>query len=203
MSAAPRRRSKTAQSESDEDEESGTEPAFRSRSALAAAGESIDLQGPAGIEGAGTGFTGLGPLPLRAPGSVGAARGNVNLDAMLAALAVTTVDANGTQGAAGPDEPGPLLGLFGDVDHDADSRPAPDYLTTAFVLALGMGLTAGPVLPDLMRLIPSIAPRRGIAPAGAARFFRDPGLVSGHVPTGDGVRPRRPGVPTEPPTDSR
>lgn len=115
---------------------------------------------------------GLGPMPLKTADAAAPAPGAPNLDDLLAALAVTAHhDRPAPSVPAGPDEPGPSLGLLGTTRHDADSRPAPDYLTTAFVLALGMGLTTGPILPDLMRLIPRGGGRRGFLPAGAARYF--------------------------------
>ncbi len=119
---------------------------------------------------------GLGPMPLRTANAAGSAPGTPDLDDLLAALAITTHHERPPASApAGPDDPGPTLGLLGTTPHDADSRPAPDYLTTAFILALGMWLTTGPMLPDLMRLIPRRGGRGGWVPAGAARYFaRDP-----------------------------
>ena len=55
---------------------------------------------------------------------------------------------------------------------EADGRPVADYLTTACVVVLGLGLTTGPIIPDLLRLIPSRSspmahrPRRG--PCGSS-----------------------------------
>ncbi|MHB1562331.1 MAG: hypothetical protein ACYC61_33235, partial [Isosphaeraceae bacterium] len=119
---------------------------------------------------------GLGPMPLRTADAAASAPGAPDLDDLLAALAATTRHERPAPSVpAGSDDPGSTIGLLGTTPHDADSRPAPDYLTTAFVLALGMGLTTGPILPDLMRLIPGRGGRRGFVPAGAARYFaRDP-----------------------------
>lgn len=116
--------------------------------------------------------TRLGPMPLRTADTVALAPGAADLDDLLAALAITT--RHERPPFAGSDDTGSVFSLLDTARHDADARPAPDYLTTAFVLALGMGLTTGPILPDLMRLIPKRGGRRGFVPAGAARSFARP-----------------------------
>ncbi len=114
---------------------------------------------------------GLGPMPLRTVDSVASVPVAADVDDLLAALTVTL--RHERSAPTRPDDLGATLGLLDTASHDADAdpRPAPDYLTTAFVLALGMGLTTGPMLPDLMRLIPKRGGRPGFVPAGAARHF--------------------------------
>jgi hypothetical protein len=50
---------------------------------------------------------------------------------------------------------------------EMDRRPTPDYLTSACILALGMGLVTGPIIPDLLRLLPSRSSRWRAAQGGA------------------------------------
>jgi hypothetical protein len=113
-------------------------------------------------------IAGLGPSRLRVsrPGS-GDRR--ADLETLRAALS----------DAMGADEQ-----LAGDGDEDAasdallvamaspgasgmDRRPTPDYLTSACILALGMGLVTGPIIPDLLRLLPSRSSRWRAARGGA------------------------------------
>ncbi|MGN6672726.1 MAG: hypothetical protein ACTHMA_05460, partial [Thermomicrobiales bacterium] len=68
-----------------------------------------------------------------------------------------------------------LAALAVPLSPDNDRRPSPDYLTSACVLALGMGLITGPIIPDLLRLIPSRSSRWRIVPAGTGRTSRDAG----------------------------
>jgi hypothetical protein len=116
-------------------------------------------------------IAGLGALPLKVPATKGGNR-LADLDALLAALPAAS------GGGAGPvvardddlDIDDLVVSLTAPASSQHDRRAAPDYLTSACILALGMGLTAGPLIPDLLRLIPSRSPRRRIAPAGPSRF---------------------------------
>jgi hypothetical protein len=122
-------------------------------------------------EGTHVAVAGLGALPLMVPAYRNEGR-TTDLDALLAAL----------PGSPSEDLPAVVVG----GDHAADdlsvdlataasshgeTRPAPDYLTAACALALGMGLTTGPLIPDLLRLIPCRSSRWSVVPAGAARLF--------------------------------
>jgi hypothetical protein len=116
---------------------------------------------PGPSEGNFVAVAGLGALPLKASATPGGKRA-ADLDALLAALP-----------AASRGESGPTLAADEDLAVDSllvsltapasssqhDRRTAPDYLTSACILALGMGLTAGPLIPDLLRLIPSRSSR--------------------------------------------
>lgn len=116
---------------------------------------------------------GLGSLPLAVP----ARRmdsGTYDLDALLAAQRrsivrneLAAVVAGDEQRSAGSSS----LSINAAAGH-GDGRPAPDYLTVACVLAVGMGLTSGPLIPHLLRLFPGRNSRWRVVPAGAARFFR-------------------------------
>jgi hypothetical protein len=151
--------------------ESGAARAGRFDSVLARAdrrGRSDEFD-PA--EGTHVAVAGVGALPLMVPAYRTEGR-TTDLDALLAAL----------PGSPSEDLPAVVVG----ADHAADvlsialataasshgdTRPAPDYLTAACALALGMGLTTGPLIPDLLRLIPGRSSRWSVVPAGAARLF--------------------------------
>ena len=101
-------------------------------------------------------IAGLGPLPLKASGLRVHDRQS-ELDALHAALA----DSVRLEDHPGDDrEPEALLvSLVSPTSSGKDRRPTPDYLTSACILALGMGLITGPIIPDLLRLIPSRSSR--------------------------------------------
>src|SRR5262249_7539635 len=62
-----------------------------------------------------------------------------------------------------------LVALVGPASSDRAPPPTPHFLTSAFILAPGMGLVTGPVIPDLLRLIPSRSSRwRTIRRGGSA-----------------------------------
>jgi hypothetical protein len=64
-----------------------------------------------------------------------------------------------------------LVAIASPATSDGDRRPTPDYVTSACILALGMGLMTGPIIPDLLRLLPPRSSRwRGNRPGGTARL---------------------------------
>jgi hypothetical protein len=153
------------------------EPSARSTPELAAGGNAAGIDNSRPGEGSGprdthvVAISGLGALPLK----VSAIRGEnraADLDALLAALP-----------GAHRDETGPVLARDEDRAVDSllvsltastvstapDRRSAADYLTSACILAVGMGLTAGPLIPDLLQLIPSRSSRWRLAPGGSGR----------------------------------
>lgn len=125
------------------------------------------------LEGSFVAIAGPGALPLKVSATAGGDR-LANLDALLAALpgapsasgvAVRSAIASDDEFAAET----LLISLTATVSSSQhDRRPAPDYLTSACILALGMGLTAGPLMPDLLRLIPSRASRWRFRPNSPA-----------------------------------
>jgi hypothetical protein len=112
-------------------------------------------------------IAGLGAMPLKVSATTGATR-VADLDALLAALPGAS-RGEAERAVAGDNDVAvdPLLvSLTLPVSSSQhDRRVAPDYLTSACILALGMGLTAGPLIPDLLRLIPSRSSRWRFAPA--------------------------------------
>jgi hypothetical protein len=131
---------------------------------------SIDRSGASPEAGTGEGdfvaIAGLGALPLKVSATTGRRRA-ADLDALLAALP------GASRGEAGLALAGdevlavdPLVGspTVPASSSRADRRPAPDYVTSACILAVGMGLTTGPLIPDLLRLIPSRSSRWRLAP---------------------------------------
>jgi hypothetical protein len=121
-------------------------------------------------------IAGLGALPMKVSGSAGGDR-TVDLDALLAALSGLSGKGDRPDIAEGEGQATDqfLAALAVPISSENDRRPAPDFLTSACVLALGMGLVTGPVIPDLLRLIPSRSSRWHIVPAGAGRPSRGAG----------------------------
>jgi hypothetical protein len=159
-------------SEADEGADATSRRNGRLEEAMARAGEPRGSEGSDRGAGTQVAIAGLGALPLKVPGRGNDGRGT-DLGALLAAL---------PRSPGNEDLPAVVVGEDHDLDDlshvlvspdssAGDGRPAPDYLTAACALALGMGLTTGPLLPDLLRLIPTRSPRWHIVPAGAARFF--------------------------------
>jgi hypothetical protein len=111
---------------------------------------------------------GLGALPLMVSASTNG-EPTADLEALLAAMPGAPHGEAGPR-VAGTDDPdvhASLAELTAPASSSIDDgRPAPDYLTSACVLAVGMGLTAGPLIPDLLQLIPRRSPRRQFVPAG-------------------------------------
>jgi hypothetical protein len=112
-------------------------------------------------------IAGLGALPMRVSGTAGGDR-TVDLDALVAALSGLAAERDRPDIAEGEGKAADqsLAALAVPLSSDTDRRPSPDYLTSACVLALGMGLITGPIIPDLLRLIPSRSSRWRIVPAG-------------------------------------
>lgn len=105
-------------------------------------------------------IAGLGPLRLK--GSAAGTRGRGGeLGALQAALAAPSGPANALARAVSEDPlDDPLLvTLASPTSVDGDRRPTPDYLTSACILAVGMGLITGPIIPDLLRLFPARSSR--------------------------------------------
>ena len=105
-------------------------------------------------------IAGLGPLPLKASG-LRLHDGRSEMDALHAALAdsVRSEDHPAELAAGDLDPEALLVSLVSPTSSGRDRRPTPDYLTSACILALGMGLITGPIIPDLLRLIPSRSSR--------------------------------------------
>lgn len=139
--------------------------ADRSASALDSNGEggdAIDRDGPDWTGQEPDSVVGLGPLRLMTSRTRRIDR-RESLDALYAAMgpagAIGTIRAviNGDS----TDEVPVLVGFASPESSTDDRRPTPDYLTSACFVALGMGLIARPILPDLIRLLPSHASRWG------------------------------------------
>jgi hypothetical protein len=113
-------------------------------------------------------IAGLGALPLMVSAPTNG-KPSTDLDALLAAMpGVTHAEAGPTVAEYDDLHVDPALATLtapASSSH-ADGHPAPDYLTSACVLAVGMGLTAGPLIPDLLRLFPRRPSRRRFVPAG-------------------------------------
>ncbi len=121
---------------------------------------------------------GLGPLRLMASRTRGIDRQG-SLDALYAAMGpagATGIIRAAKNGDPTDDEP-VLVAFASPSSFDTDRRPTPDYLTSACFVALGMGLMARPILPDLIRLLPARGSRWGrrwIAPACSASAAAEP-----------------------------
>ncbi len=178
------------------DADGGDGPAGRSGQEDSPAEESLDPDRASPAEPSGPGdrnfvaIAGLGELPLNVSASVARERA-VDLDALLAALPGSSRSRAEPNLAA--DEDLAVDPLLVSLTLPASSAPterraAPDYLTSACILAIGMGLTAGPLIPDLLRLIPSRSSRWRIAPAGAPEHGG--GIASRDRGFGDWLRRR-------------
>src|SRR5262249_10337803 len=121
-------------------------------------------------------IAGLGALPMRVSGSAGGDR-TVDLDALVAALSGLAAERDRPDIAEGKSQAADQFpgALACPLPSDDDRRLSPDYLTSACILALGMGLITGPIIPDLLRFIPSRSSRWRIVPAGTGRPSRDAG----------------------------
>lgn len=113
----------------------------------------------------GSDSVGLGPLRLMASRTRGIDRRG-SLDALYAAMgpAGTTGTIRAVMEADPTDQNHVLLAFAAPDSSDADQRLTPNYLTSACFVALGMGLIARPIIPDLLRLLPSRASRWGRRP---------------------------------------
>lgn len=114
-------------------------------------------------------IAGIGPLPLKISAAGSGGRGG-ELGALQAALADTPRRSDGLAGILAEDrvEDPILAALTRPASTDGDHRPNPDYLASACILALGMGLVTGPIIPDLLRLMPTRSSRwRAIRGMGA------------------------------------
>ncbi len=182
-----------SESEADDGADASSERNGRLDESMARAGEPRGSEASDREVGTHVAIAGLGALPLKVPGRGYDGRGT-DLGALLAAL---------PRAPGQEDLPAVVVGEDHDLDDlshvlvrpdssAGDGRPAPDFLTAACALALGMGLTTGPLLPDLLRLIPTRSPQWHIVPAGAARFFG--GSKSRNRRIGDWLR----GAPSSP-----
>lgn len=121
-------------------------------------------------------IAGLGPLSLKvARGRHRRRRGE--LGALHAAL-VESTDARLSREMAAADDAGEdpvLVAIAAPASAEGDHRPTPDYVTSACILAVGMGLITGPIIPDLLRLMPprSSRWRPGLAVRGPVGPSRD------------------------------
>jgi hypothetical protein len=121
--------------------------------------------GPAG--GAVTSIAGLGPLHLKVS-RPGAGHAGGELDALRAALSNAMCPEDQLAAVFDEDQAGGthLVAMNSPMTSDRDRRPALDFLTSAFILAVGMGLVTGPIIPDLLRLFPARSSRwRGMRTA--------------------------------------
>jgi hypothetical protein len=113
-------------------------------------------------------IAGLGALPLMVSASANR-KASTDLEALLVAMPGATRVENGATVAGHEDsdvDPSVATLTAQASASQSDGRPAPDYLTSACVLAVGMGLTAGPLIPDLLRLLPRPSSRRRFVPVG-------------------------------------
>jgi hypothetical protein len=133
-------------------------------------GDGGDSEGDDSLGQAVVAVAGLGPVHFKVSAAgVGGRRGE--LAALHAALSDPIRPADGLAGVVAEDrgDDPVLVALVGPASSDGAHRPTPDYLTSACILALGMGLVTGPVIPDLLRLIPSRSSRwRTIRRGGSA-----------------------------------
>ncbi len=142
-----------------------TRSSDRSASALASNGEggdAIDRDGPDRTGQEPDSVVGLGPLRLMASRTRRIDRQG-SLDALYAAMgpAGSTGTIRSVMNGDSTEEVPVLVQFASPESSAADRRPTPDYLTSACFVALGMGLIARPILPDLIRLLPSHASRWG------------------------------------------
>ncbi len=105
-------------------------------------------------------IAGLGPLRGKVS-RLGGGRRRGDLGALHAALSQTMGGDDQLAGVVDDAEAGDalLVAMAAPGAVDAGRRPAPDYVTSACILAIGMGLVTGPIIPDLLRLIPSRSSR--------------------------------------------
>ena len=127
-------------------------------------------------------IAGLGPLRGKVS-RLGGGRRRGDLAALHAALSQAMGQDEQLAGVVADEEAGDalLVALAPPAAVDAARRPAPDYLTSACILAIGMGLVTGPLIPDLLRLLPSRSSRwrggRGCGPSlESAAGSRDRGF---------------------------
>ena len=154
---------------------------------------------------------GLGSLPLIVPARGREGRG-ADLDALLAALpgspAGEDIPAIVAGGNLATDDRSVMLAR--PESSEADGRPVADYLTTACVVVLGLGLTTGPIIPDLPPPDPisvlamatssppgpcasSVARPRGLERSATARVARRVGAATrGLTLAGRGASATRP-----------
>jgi hypothetical protein len=154
------------------DAQTGEGPAARSIQEDGPGEESPAIEESRPLEDAGPGeattevIAGLGALPLKVSASTGGKR-VADLDALLAALPGAAVGEAGPAVASNDDLAVDPVGVSLTTPTSSsrhDRRGTPDYLTSACILAIGMGMTAGPLMPDLLRLLPSRSSRWRFAP---------------------------------------
>ena len=109
-------------------------------------GDGGDSEGDNSLGQAVVAVAGLGPVHLKVSAAgIGDRRGG--LAALHAALSDPIRPADGLAGVVAEDrgDDPVLVALVGPASSDGAHRPTPDFLTSAFILALGMGLVTGPV----------------------------------------------------------
>jgi hypothetical protein len=114
-----------------------------------------------GSDGTLVAATGVGAFPLKVTALAGQDR-RADLDALLEALPESLAQGDLPARLADADWPvGELsVALAMSLPTSSQGREAPDYLTTAWGLALGVGLSTGPLLPDFLAFVQSRT-RRG------------------------------------------
>jgi hypothetical protein len=116
-------------------------------------------------------IAGLGPLSLKvAEAGVGRRRGDLE-DLHAALVLATSRPEQRAEGDVPTDEPD-LVAVAAPASSDGERRPSLDYVTSACILAMGMGLMTGPIIPDLLRLLPPRSSRwRGVRATGMSRLL--------------------------------
>ena len=117
-------------------------------------------------------LAGLGAFPLKVT-DLGGQGDRADLESLLATLPGSLEPEDlSTIIAAQDHEEDDISALLASSDRSARAdHVAPDYLTAACGLALGLGLTAGPLFPDILALISSGSSRwkRGVPPRATGR----------------------------------